>query len=245
MALHPTAQKGFSRGAAEYERSRPDYPAAAVEHLVRRLGLGPGRTVLDLAAGTGKLTRLLLPSGSEVVAVEPLAEMRAALPDGGTALDGRAESIPLEAGTVDAVTVGQAFHWFDGDAALAEIHRVLRRGSSLALVFNRRAADDPVNQAFEALVGPYRPGTPAHSDDRWRRAFERTRLFGPLDERSFPHEQTLDADGMADRVASISFISALPESERRRVVEAARAIAASGPVTIAYRTEAHVCERRD
>ena len=154
--------------------------------------------------------------------------MRVALPDGVTALDGTAESIPLEAGSVDAVTIGQAFHWFNGDAALAEIYRVLRPGGSLALVFNRRGADDPVNQAFEALVGPYRPGTPAHSDDAWRFAFERTRRFGPLDEE-LSHEQTLDADGMADRVASISFISALPESERRRLVEAARAIAAAEP----------------
>jgi ubiquinone/menaquinone biosynthesis C-methylase UbiE len=241
--IHQAAEQGFARAAAEYERGRPDYPRAAIEYLTRELGLGPGRTVLDLAAGTGKLTRPLLASGSEVIAVEPVAAMRAALPVEATVLDGTAESIPLAAAAADAVTVGQAFHWFDGDAALAEIHRVLRPGGALALVWNRRVDEDPVNAALEELVAPYRGGTPTHRDDAWRAAFEHTRLFGPLDERKFRHEQTLDADGMADRAESISFISSLPAAERERVVHAARALVASGPVQIPYWTSVHVCRR--
>jgi ubiquinone/menaquinone biosynthesis C-methylase UbiE len=161
--LHPTAEQGFGRAAAQYERARPGYPQAALEHLARRLGLGPGRTVIDLAAGTGKLTRPLLAGGSEVIAVEPVAAMRAALPREATVFDGTAEHIPLAAGAADAVTVGQAFHWFDGDAALAEIHRVLRHGGALALIWNRRL-DDPVNRAIDALLAPHRPGAPTHSD---------------------------------------------------------------------------------
>jgi ubiquinone/menaquinone biosynthesis C-methylase UbiE len=241
--IHQAAEQGFARAAAEYERGRPDYARAAIDYLTRELGLGPGRTVLDLAAGTGKLTRPLLASGSEVIAVEPVAEMRAALPVEAT--DGTAESIPLGAAAADAVTVGQAFHWFDGDAALAEIHRVLRPGGALALVWNRRLDEDPVNAALEELVAPYRRRTPTHHDDAWRAAFEHTRLFGPLDEKRFRHEQTLDADGMADRVESISFISSLPAAERERVVHAARALVASGPVQIPYRTSVHVCHRRE
>jgi SAM-dependent methyltransferase len=234
---------GYARSAAAYERGRPGYPAAAVEFLTEKLRLGPGRTVVDLAAGTGKLTRPLLASGAELIAVEPVAEMRATLPDSVKAVDGTAERIPLDAGSVDAVTVAQAFHWFDGDAALAEIHRVLRPGSSLALVWNRRRMDDPVNQAIEKLLAPYRSQIPAMRTGSWRVAFERTSLFGPLDQRVFPNEQFLDADGLADRIASVNFIAKLDERERTKVVEAARAAAGAGPVTIGQDTEVQVTER--
>jgi SAM-dependent methyltransferase len=242
--MHPAAQQGFARAACEYHRGRPGYPAAAIEHLAERLELGPGRSVIDLAAGTGALTRPLLALGCDVVAVEPVAEMRAQLPAQASALDGTAERIPLPDAGADAVTVAQAFHWFDGDAALAEIYRVLRPGRSLALVWNRRVAEDPVNQALEELLAPHRGAVPSQGRGHWRAAFERTSLFGELEERAFANEQTLDAAGMADRVASISFISSLPAHERERVVGAARELAADGPLTIPYRTEVLVCDRR-
>lgn len=241
--LHPAAEQGFARAAGEYRRGRPGYPPAAIDYLAERLGLRPGRTVVDLAAGTGALTRPLLELGCEVIAVEPVAEMRAELPVEARALDGTAERIPLPDAVADAVTVAQAFHWFDGDAALAEIQRVLRPGGALALVWNRRVEDDPVNQAIEELVAPHRANTPTHRGD-WRDAFERTTLFGPLDERLFTNEHLQDADGLADRVASISFISSLPADERERVVAAARELAAEGPVTVPYRTEVLACDRR-
>ena len=154
--INETAAIGFARSAEAYEEGRPGYPEAALEPL----RLTPGMTVLDLAAGTGKLTRVLAASGASVIAVEPVAEMRAALPESVTALDGTAESIPLDPGSVDLVTVAQAFHWFDGPAALAEIHRVLSPGGRLALLWNRRGEDDPVNRAIDALIEPYRSGTP-------------------------------------------------------------------------------------
>jgi SAM-dependent methyltransferase len=241
--LHPIAEQGFGEAAARYEHGRPGYPRAALEHLARRLGLGPGRTVIDLAAGTGKLTRPLLASGSEVIAVEPVATMRASLPPGATVLDGTAESIPVAAGAANAVTVGQAFHWFDGDAALAEIHRVLRPGGALALIWNRLVEEEPVGKAFEALLARHRPGVPTYREETWRAAFEHTRLFGPLEERFFPNEQSVDAEGMADRVGSMSFIASLPAPERERVLDGARALASPGPVTIPYRTGVHVCDR--
>ena len=241
--LHPAAEQGFARAAGEYRRGRPSYPPEALDYLARRLELGPGRTVVDLAAGTGALTRPLLAKGAEVVAVEPVAEMRAELPEGATALDGTAEHIPLEPGRADAVTVGQAFHWFDGVAALAEIHRVLRPGGLLALIWNRRVAGDPVNRAIEELLRPHLNLVPSHGRGDWRAAFERTTLFGPLEERRFPNEHTLDADGMADRVGSISFVPTLPTAERERLIAAARGLAVAGPVTMTYRTEVQVCER--
>jgi ubiquinone/menaquinone biosynthesis C-methylase UbiE len=124
--IHRAAATGFARSAEAYERGRPGYPPEAILYLLGRLP--HGATVLDLAAGTGKLTRPLLAHGLRVVAVEPVAEMRAALPAESQALEGTAEAIPLEHESVDGVTVGQAFHWFDADAALAEIARVLRPG---------------------------------------------------------------------------------------------------------------------
>jgi SAM-dependent methyltransferase len=239
--IHRAAAEGFSRSAEAYERGRPDYPGAAVDFL--RAHLPAGATVLDLAAGTGKLTRRLLDAGLAVVAVEPVAEMRAGLPAASRPMAGTAEAIPLGAATVDAVTVGQAFHWFDGDAALAEIHRVLRPGGTLALFWNRRDESDPVNRAINDLEAPYRGAVPTHRWDTWRAVFEGTRLFVPLEERTFANEQRLDADGMEARVGSISFIAALDAPERKRVLERARAIAGEGTVTVPHRTEVQLWRR--
>lgn len=236
---------GYARSAAAYERGRPGYPPAAVDYLRGRLRLGPGRTVIDLAAGTGKLTRPLIESGAEVIAVEPVAEMRAELPPAARALDGTAEQIPLGSGSADAVTVAQAFHWFDGEAALAEIHRVLRPSGALALVWNRRRMDDPVNRAIEDLLEPYRGHISALHTGAWDAGFEGTKLFGPLEERVFRNDQELDADGLADRVASVNYIAALAEEERAKVVLAARALAGDGRVTIRQDTEVQVTERKE
>src|SRR4051794_23364359 len=115
MALHPLAQK-FTSVADAYERGRPEYPRAAIGALAAELELRPGGRVLDLAAGTGKVSRALLSAGFDVVAVEPLESMRTVL---GSRIgiervrDGVAESVPLGDESVDAVTVGDAFHWFD------------------------------------------------------------------------------------------------------------------------------------
>ena len=233
--IHRAAAEGFSRSAEAYERGRPEYPEAAIAYLVELVR--PGATVLDLAAGTGKLTRPLVAAGLRVVAVEPVAEMRAALPG---ALEGTAEAIPLGDGSVDAVTVGQAFHWFDGDAALAEIARVLRPGGLLALVWNRRVDEDPVNGAIEELIAPYRGDTPGHRGP-WRAAFERTSAFTALEEETFEHLVVQDADGLEARVGSISFIASLDSAERAGVLERARAIAGDGEITVPYRTEVLTC----
>ncbi len=135
------AAEGFQQAAADYERSRPSYPADALACIVGRAAMQPGTRVLDLAAGTGKLTRLLAPTGADVVAVEPVEAMRAQLVEqvpGVEVLDGTAESIPLESGSVHAVTVAQAFHWFDAPASLAEMRRVLVDDGTLVLVWNTR-----------------------------------------------------------------------------------------------------------
>jgi SAM-dependent methyltransferase len=239
--VHRAAAQGFARSADAYERGRPGYPDEAIRFVVERLP--PGARVLDLAAGTGKLTRPLIAAGLNVIAVEPVAQMRAALPTAARALDGTAEAIPLESGAVAAVTVGQAFHWFDGDAALPEIARVLSADGLLALFWNRRVEEDPVNRAIDAIVDPHRGEVPTHRGDGWRAAFERTPLFGPFEERVFENSQELDAGGLEARVGSISFIASLEPGERATVLERARAIAGAGAVTIPYRTEVHTCTR--
>ena len=240
-AIHPAAAGGFGRSAAAYERGRPGYPDAAVDRLVAAL---PGRRVVDLAAGTGKLTRALVARGCDVVAVEPVAEMRAVIAPPARAVGGTAEATGLPDSSADAVTVAQAFHWFDGPRALAEIHRVLRPAGLLALLWNTRVEDDPVNRAIDELLAPYRRGAPTQRSDAWRAAFDRTTLFASLEECEFAGEQRLDADGMEARVGSISFIAALDEPERKRVVERARGIAGEGTVTVPYRTEVLLWRRR-
>jgi SAM-dependent methyltransferase len=239
--LHRAAAVGFARSAAAYERGRPGYPDAAIRRVIAQFP--PRPLVLDLAAGTGKLTRPLLEAGVRVIAVEPVAEMRAALPAGARALEGTAEAIPLEDAAVDAVTVGQAFHWFDGEVALAEIARVLRPGGLLALLWNRRVENDSVNRAIDDLVDPFRGEVPTHRTEAWRAAFERQTRFGPLDERVFESSQELNADGLEARVGSISFIASLEPAERERVLERARALAGEGTVRVPYRTEVQVCRR--
>lgn len=240
--IHRAARIGFSRSADAYERARPGYPAEAVDHLVSRLRAGA--RVLDLAAGTGKLTRPLMAAGVDVVAVEPVAEMRGALPASVEAREGTAEAIPLADRCVDAVTVGQAFHWFADQAALHEIHRVLRRHGTLALFWNRRVEEDPVNRRISELLAPYQADAPTHRFDSWRSAFEPTTLFGPLDERVFVNRQVLDADGFQERIGSVSFIAALDEPERSRVLERARSLAGGGTAVVPYRCEVQICRAR-
>ncbi|HEV2774969.1 MAG TPA: methyltransferase domain-containing protein [Solirubrobacteraceae bacterium] len=240
-AIHPAAAIGFGRSAAAYERGRPGYPDAAVDRLVAAL---PGRRVVDLAAGTGKLTRALVARGCDVVAVEPVAEMRALIEPPARAVDGVAEATGLPEASADAVTVAQAFHWFDGPRALREIHRVLRPGGVLALIWNRRDTTDELQRRLTALLEPLRGGAPAHRDDAWRAAIEASPLFGPLREETFVNEQAVDADGLADRIGSISFVAAMGEGERASLLAELRALAGGGTVTLRYVVELQLAARR-
>jgi SAM-dependent methyltransferase len=248
MSIHREAARGFEQGADAYERGRPGYRGEVAEWLVTQLELGPGRTVLDVAAGTGKLTRELVASGATVVAVEPVAAMRALLervvPDA-RALDGTAEALPIEDGVVDAITAASAFHWFDGPVAAAEFHRVLRVGGKVALLWNRRRLDQPIHRAVDEIIGQYRRQTPSHHRGEWREPLESGGLFVPAAERQIPFEQVLDADGFVDRFSSISFVAALPDGEREQVIERLGAVAASAdhPIRLGYTAEVYVYDR--
>jgi SAM-dependent methyltransferase len=132
--LRVSAEPGrtFGRVADAYARTRPRYAPGVVDRAAELLELEPGATVLDLAAGTGNLTTSLRRRFASVVAVEPDDAMRAHID--GDVLAGTAEAIPLADGAVDAVFVGEAFHWFDWDRALVEIQRVVRSGGGLAVI---------------------------------------------------------------------------------------------------------------
>jgi SAM-dependent methyltransferase len=232
-----------------YERYRPEYPAEAVEWLIDGLGIGPGTTVVDLAAGTGKLTRQLVPSGATVIAVEPLEEMRAQLVEAVLRVEvlaGSAEAIPLADASADAVTVASAFHWFDLERALPELHRVLRPGGGLAAIGNARDLSDPLQMAVEEIVGPYFPD--AAELRAWRPALEASPLFGPLERREFALEQLVDADGLAGRLESVSYVARLPEDEKADVLRRLRELGEAqpeSPFAYRYRTGAVVCFRSD
>jgi SAM-dependent methyltransferase len=272
--MHDQARRGYGTAgaAAAYERGRPGYPEDAVAELVRVLGVAPGATVLDLAAGTGKLTRQLMATGATLVAVEPVAAMRDQLarlaagkvlggaepanpadgPGGGlSVLGGTAEAIPLRDGSLDAVTVGQAFHWFDAGRAVAELGRVLRPAGRLGLIWNARDESRPWVAEIGAILDRHAGDAPRYRDGRWRAAFDAADRFTPLRHRAFHHLHHLDRAAVLDRFASISFIAALPDTARARVLdEIGRVIdAESSPagqdrIGLPYRTDLYWCERR-
>ncbi len=248
MSVHETALRGFASAADVYEESRPSYPQEAVEWLAGQLDLGPRRTVVDLAAGTGKLTRLLVPTGATVIAIEPVDEMRDALKSTTPTADARpgtAEQTGLTDSSADAVTVAQAFHWFEAPKALAEIHRILRDDGRLALVWNIRDLDNPTQRAVDDLFTPYRGDTPSHRSGHWRDALGASALFATAEKQHFPNIQTLDGESLVRRVASTSFIADLPDLERRQVLDRARAIAAGLPerFPFPYTTEIEILGR--
>jgi SAM-dependent methyltransferase len=240
--LHP-ATRGFA-AADVYERGRPDYPAAAIGKIAELLDLRAGRTVLDLAAGTGKLTRLLVPSGANVIAVEPVPEMRAELERrvrGVAALGGTAERIPLTDSYVDAVTVAQAFHWFDEEPALREIHRVLKAGGGIALIWNARDERSDLQAALSEIIDPLEGSTPRRTKRDWKTMLADSGLFERCERRLFEHVQETDEQGVVDRVTSISFIASAPQSVRDDVAARVRTLVEGidGPIRLPYMTEVY------
>jgi ubiquinone/menaquinone biosynthesis C-methylase UbiE len=246
------AATAFSSAASVYEQARPGYPPGALAWLGEQLALGPRRRVLDLAAGTGKLTRGLVEQGAAVVAVEPVAGMRQALAravPGAVVVAGVAEAIPAGTATVDAITVAQALHWFATEQAVLEMHRVLRPGCLLAVVWNRRDLTDPLQATLHRLMAPLRGDTPSNESGEWRRALEdgaRGReWFSPEAQFHAPWRQPTDVEGVAARVASVSFVAGLADRERERFLDEVRTEARRfpPPLSLPYVTEIY-CYRR-
>jgi SAM-dependent methyltransferase len=254
MAVHEVAEEGFGREAETYERVRPSYPPDAVAWLVDGLELGPGRVVLDLAAGTGKFTRLLVPVGATVVAAEPVDAMRrpflAAVP-GVPVMGAVAEALPVASRALDAITVAQAFHWFDADRAFDEFARVLRPGGRVGLIWNARdRSSDWVNDVW-SIMDRVEKRAPWRDHEHWRNSALGARsAFGPLHAETFRHEQSITPDGVVDRIASVSHVAVLPLAERERVLDEVRGVLTHHPDTrsrselrIPYRVDTYWCER--
>jgi SAM-dependent methyltransferase len=232
VPVHDAAVRGFGRAAEAYERSRPDYPKEAVDRLVQELEINPDCSVLDLGAGTGKLTRMLVPTGAHLTALEPIDSMRATLAKavpGAEVVAGTAEAIPADDGSFDAVVCAQAFHWFDGERALAEIHRVLRPHGRLALLWNLRDESVGWVRRMTEIIDRHLADTPSERTGQWRHAFSATALFGTLNQLRFTHRQELDLEGLVERVESISYIAVLSEEERSRVLDEMRELARTDP----------------
>lgn len=233
-SVHPTAARGFEAAADAYEHARPTYPRQVVDLLVDRLDLRPGRTLLELGAGTGKLTRLLAPTGVRILALEPVAAMRERLLEavqGVEPVDGTAEAIGLAGGSVDAVVVAQAFHWFDAVRALSEIHRVLRPDGVLALAWNFR--DESVAWVAELgrLIHTLSNGSPQARGGRWRADLARSGLFGPWTSETVQHAQSMTPGDVVERVASVSFVASAPETRRSALLADVRDLVATHPET--------------
>ncbi len=228
---------GFAKVASEYERGRPDYPEAAVDWIAEQAGLGPGTVVVDLAAGTGKLTRQLVRTGAGVVAVEPLPEMLSelisVLPQVQVVI-GSAEATGLPSASATAVTVGQAFHWFSTPEALGEIHRILEPGGHLALAWNRRDLTQELQTALTRVMARYRHESPSYESSAWVEVMDGSPLFEQVDECRFSFTHVLDAEGLTARVASTSFIANLPPSEHAEALEGVRELVPGEIVELAY-----------
>ena len=212
--------RSFERAAEAYERGRPGYAEAALDAV----DLSPGAVVLDLAAGTGKLTRQLVARFGHVIAVEPLDRMRALLErlvPQAEALTGTATEIPLADEAVDAVFVGEAFHWFASDEAVREIARVLRLRGVFAILFNQADGElepplpQAVHDAIDALAIQKPPEYTVRSG-LWRAPFPGP--FEPFVESSFPNPVERDREGMLAQVASWSMVAGLPDPDRTRLL---------------------------
>lgn len=215
---------GFAAASSSYERGRPDYPAAVVEALSAHLGISAGSRLLDVAAGTGKLTRCFI-GRAEVVAAEPAAEMRAEfarIQPGVPIVEAKAEALPFADADFDAISVGTAFHWFDGAAALREFHRVLRPGGGLGLVWLQRDETVPWVDELVRLVDTYRPPEARrYAETPWQAAFETDegrRLFSPLEFEAIPFEFPVDRATAVQRTASTSFVAAMSAERRAEVL---------------------------
>jgi SAM-dependent methyltransferase len=218
--LDPAAL-GFAHAAGDYEVARPGYPPEAVTRLAAELGIGPGRRVCDLAAGTGKLTRMLVGTGAQVVAVEPVPAMRAQLATvvpGVAVLAGTAEAIPLVDASVDAVTIAQAFHWFDATAAMAEIRRVLTPDGGLAVLFNERDERRPWVAALSEVIGWHRQRVSWYQGTDWGE------VTGADGAATYEWEEAMTRSRLAARVRSISYVALMPPDVQGALVERALAV---------------------
>jgi SAM-dependent methyltransferase len=221
VAIHHAAETGYELAAADYERVRPSYPTRALAVLADALDLKPGQRVADLGAGTGKFTRLLALTGARVVAVEPVAAMRERLTEilpQVVAVAGVAEATGLPDGSVDAVVAAQAWHWFDGPAALTEIERITGPYGRLGLVWNTLDVSVPWVAEYSRIYQAWRTDElPVHTDGAWRATFEGRDGWKPLNSAYVANPYVTDREGVLGQALTSSRISTLAGAEREEI----------------------------
>ena len=229
----PEVRLSFGNVADTYHRVRPPYAGALLDRAQEALGLDTSARILDLAAGTGRLTRELESRFDDVVAVEPDERMRALH---GTALAGSAEAIPLEGESVDAVFVGEAFHWFDTAPAIGEIARVLRPHGGLAIIGTHWWETEPPlpEPALELLREPYQRFA-AQRNPPWDDRFDGS-PFAPLRYERLEEAIVVEPDQLLELYSTTSSLAALPREERDAIFAAVRPLLA-GPYRLPLKHE--------
>lgn len=218
----------FGAHADAYERARPAWPEEAARWLVP----GGAELVVEVGAGTGKLTRALVPLGVRVIAVEPDVRMLAVLRERGLeGVVGAAESIPLGDGAADAVIAGSSLHWFEFDRALGEFHRVLRAGGRVAFGWNHRDERHPTIAAMSEVIYSSRPSRQTSGWKRrdWASEVAGSGLFGEVEHMLFEHVHELPSEALEDHLVSYAGLAALEEDERRREFAAVAEILDADP----------------
>lgn len=205
----------FSQLAEDYARYRPSYPQGVLDELVRGCGLTPDWVIGDIGSGTGNPAKLFLENGNKVFGVEPNREMRkfcerflAEYPNFHI-LDGAAEDIPVESGSVDLITVGQAFHWFNVDSALTEFRRIIRSGGWIAVMWNDRHNDStPFSTAYVELTEYCRSAYPSPANNPVSFSKDLEKVFAPGTRKiaSFPHTKSFDLEGLLGRARSSGYL---------------------------------------
>jgi SAM-dependent methyltransferase len=250
--VHEAARAGYAVAADVYARARPSYPAAAVDWLVEQLGLRRADEVVEVGAGTGKFTPLLVERGLRVVAIEPVAAMRQALRASGHAVrvvDAVAEALPFEDASVRAVIASQSLHWADVVRAFAEFDRTLDSDGAVGLIWNFRDLDVAWQRDLDAVLSELRGDAPHSRDGRWQAAMASS-VFRVASERTWRWSVEGTSNDVVDRVRSVSYVAALPEVERERVdrrvldILARHGLDESDRVSFPYATEAYVLQRR-
>ena len=251
MSHSPDPTERFTRRVDHYGKYRPSYPRTVLDLLETRCGLTSASVVADVGSGTGLLSELFLNNGNRVFGIEPNKEMREA----GerrlahhprfTSVAGTAEDTTLDEASVDFVTAGQAFHWFDAERARAEFARILEPGGRVVLVWNLRRKDaTPFLAAYERLLEAYR--TDRGEVELWRRSDEMADAFfgrGSFEKASFDNEQVLDLDGLKGRLLSISYVPVQGEPGSEEMLRKTEVIfrehQANGRVRVEYDTKVY------
>jgi ubiquinone/menaquinone biosynthesis C-methylase UbiE len=248
MAIPVGDSIGRFDGLADvYDRCRPDYPAAAIEHILNRCGLVPGNLLIDIGCGTGISSRQMASAAFRVIGIEPNPQMRASAESAGSPgnpieyRDGRAAATGLPDSSGDAVLAAQALHWFANEVALKEFYRILKASGWLALMWNEQDRNDPFTVEYmRALVrhspNPALAGEVHSSHGEFLRS---SPLFHRLERVEFQHQQEMALDELLGRAFSASYAPKAPEPSRRLTEELSdlqRRFQKNGRTTLRYKT---------